>query len=100
VERKEKAAGKKKPSTTVNIAFTEADALLKDIKTPDGILTKATEFKELAAQGDKWESPVFKIGSAAPSTGLPRLAPITRKRRGTAPEAGGPSEPNRAGGSQ
>src|SRR5436190_2193127 len=98
VERKEKVASKAKPETAINFAFTEADAHFKDIKMPDGILTKATEFKELAAQGDKWESPVFKIGSTAPSTGLPRLAPITRKRQGTATEAGESGEPNQGGG--
>jgi hypothetical protein len=87
VERREKATGKQKPVTKVNVAITEADALLKDVKLPEGISTKATEFKNLAAQGDKWESPVFTIGSAPPSMDLPKLPPITRKRHGTAAEA-------------
>jgi len=96
VERKEKAASKQKRVTTINFAFTDADAILKDIKLPEGISKKATEFKDLAAQGDKWESPVFEIGSASPSMDLPSLAPITRKRHGITAEAGGSKEVDQA----
>lgn len=63
----------------VNMAMTQHDSIFKDIKLPGGISTKATEFKELAAKGDKWESPVFGIGSASESTDIPELPPVTRK---------------------
>lgn len=66
-------------SVPVNMAVTQHDSIFKDLKLPGGISTKATEFKELAAKGDKWESPVFGIGSAAESTHLPALSPVTRK---------------------
>ena len=62
-----------------NIAMTQHDSIFKDIKLPGGISTKATEYKELAARGDKWESPVFSIGTAAPTTDLPRAPPVNRK---------------------
>jgi Family of unknown function (DUF5923)/Protein of unknown function (DUF4449) len=64
---------------SVNMAVTQHDSIFKNIKLPGGISTKATEFKDLAAKGDKWESPVFTIGSASESTDIPKLAPVTRK---------------------
>lgn len=67
-----------------NIAMTQHDSMFKDIKLPGGISTKATEYKDLAAKGDKWESPVFSIGSAKETTSLPRANPITRKPHNTA----------------
>ena len=66
------------------MAVTKHDSVFKDISLPGGISTKATEFKELAAKGDKWESPVFSIGSAKESTDIPKLAPVTRKPHRTA----------------
>jgi hypothetical protein len=66
------------------VAVTKHDSIFKDISLPGGISTKATEFKELAAKGDKWESPVFSIGSAPESTDIPKLPPITRKPHRTA----------------
>lgn len=48
----------------VNYAMTQEDSMFKDIKLPGGISSKATEYKELARKGEKWESPVFSIGSA------------------------------------
>lgn len=63
----------------VNMAVTQHDSIFKDIKLPGGISTKATQFKDLAAQGDKWESPVFGIGSAKESTDIPKLPAVTRK---------------------
>ena len=65
--------------TQTNIAVTQHDSIFKNISLPGGISTKATEFKEAAQQGDKWESPVFGLGSAAESTNIPKAAPITRK---------------------
>lgn len=68
-----------------NVAVTQHDSIFPDIKLPGGISTKATEYKNLAAKGDKWESPIFGIGSASESTGLPKLQPVTRKPHQTAP---------------
>ena len=66
----------------VNMALTQHDSIFQNIKLPGGISTKATEFKELAAKGDKWESPVFGIGSAAATSNLPRVTPVSRKHQG------------------
>ena len=66
-------------NTKVNMAITQQDSIFKNIALPGGISTKATEFKELAAKGDRWESPVFSIGSAQESSDIPKLTPVTRK---------------------
>lgn len=66
------------------MAVTQHDSIFPDISLPGGISSKATEFKEIAAKGEKWESPVFGIGSASPSTDIPDLAPVTRKPHNTA----------------
>lgn len=66
------------------MAVTKQDSVFKNISLPGGISTKATEFKDLAAKGDKWESPVFSIGSVKESTDIPKLPPITRKPHRTA----------------
>lgn len=63
----------------VNMAVTQYESIFPHINLPGGISTKATEFKDLAAKGDKWESPVFGIGSAKESTDLPKTSPVTRK---------------------
>lgn len=63
----------------LNIAMTQHDSIFKDIKLPGGISTKATHYKEMARQGDQWESPVFGIGSARETTDLPRVTPVSRK---------------------
>nr|POF01666.1 uncharacterized protein c32a11.02c [Quercus suber] len=65
----------------VNVAITQHDSMFKNIQLPGGISTKATEYKELAAKGDRWESPVFSIGSAKESASLPRVSNPTRKSR-------------------
>jgi len=83
-ENKEKAK-EKSADKTVNIALTKEDSIFKNISLPGGISTKATEYKELARKGDKWESPVFSIGSAKPTSGLPRMTEVTRKPHHTAP---------------
>jgi len=72
----------------VNVAVTQHDSIFKDIKLPGGISTKATEYKELAAKGDKWESPVFGIGSARESTNIGKVAPISRKPHGASSGSG------------
>ncbi|KAI4173919.1 MAG: hypothetical protein LQ343_002687 [Gyalolechia ehrenbergii] len=74
-EKAEATAADKK----ANVAMTQHDSIFQDIKLPGGISTKATEYKNLAAKGDKWESPVFSIGSAPESTNLPKASPVTRK---------------------
>ena len=61
------------------MAVTQHDSIFKSIQLPGGISTKATEFKDLAAKGERWESPVFGIGSAKESTDLPKLPSVTRK---------------------
>ena len=63
----------------VNYAVTKEDSIFPNIHLPGGISSKATEYKELARKGDKWESPVFSIGSAARSRDLPRAPCVTRK---------------------
>jgi hypothetical protein len=82
-EKKEKAA-EATADKKANVAVTQHDSIFPDIKLPGGISSKATEYKNLAAKGDKWESPIFSIGSASESTGLPKLQPITRKPHQTA----------------
>jgi hypothetical protein len=69
---------------TVNVAMTQHDSIFKNIQLPGGISTKATEYKDLAAKGDKWESPVFSIGSASETSNLPRIQDPTRKPHQTA----------------
>ena len=66
-------------NTKVNVAMTQQDSIFKDVKLPGGISSKATDYKSLAAEGDKWESPVFSIGTAAESTNIPRIADPSRK---------------------
>ena len=65
-----------------NVAVTQHDSIFKNIQLPGGISTKATEYKELAAKGDKWESPIFSIGSARETSSLPQIAKVTRKPHG------------------
>ncbi|KAF1971070.1 hypothetical protein BU23DRAFT_648497 [Bimuria novae-zelandiae CBS 107.79] len=68
--------------THVNIAVTKHDSIFQNISLPGGISTKATEYKELAAKGDKWESPVFSIGSAKETSSLPKIPSVQRKPHG------------------
>jgi Family of unknown function (DUF5923)/Protein of unknown function (DUF4449) len=82
--RSQMLAGKQKSQEVaadkkVNVAMTQHDSIFKDIKLEKGISTKATEYKELAAKGDKWESPIFGFGSAAESTNIPSAPTISRK---------------------
>ncbi|KAI1636287.1 hypothetical protein F4809DRAFT_392866 [Biscogniauxia mediterranea] len=76
--------GKKKTEAVasdkkVNMAVTKDESIFPNIDLPGGISSKATEYKELAAKGDKWESPVFSIGTAAKSSKLPAAPQVTRK---------------------
>ncbi|TQN70527.1 hypothetical protein CSHISOI_05074 [Colletotrichum shisoi] len=66
----------------VNYAITKEDSIFPDISLPGGISSKATEYKELARKGDRWESPVFSIGKASKSTDIPDAPRIERKKHG------------------
>ncbi|KAK6086403.1 hypothetical protein SCUP234_02616 [Seiridium cupressi] len=68
----------------VNMAVTKEDSIFPNIKLPGGISSKATEYKELARKGEKWESPVFSIGTASKSSDLPKAPVVTRKPHSTA----------------
>ena len=82
--QKKKKAEAASAEKKANIALTQHDSIFPDIKLPGGISTKATEYKNLAAKGDKWESPVFGIGSASETTNLPKLPAVSRKSHSTA----------------
>lgn len=82
-QKKEKLQERAK-DTHVNMAVTQHDSMFKNISLPGGISTKATEYKELAAKGEKWESPVFSIGSAKETSSLPKIPSVQRKPHGRA----------------
>lgn len=63
----------------VNVAMTQEDSIFPNIKLPGGISSKATEYKELARKGERWESPVFSIGKANKSTDIPEAPKVQRK---------------------
>jgi hypothetical protein len=83
-KQKKEHLKEKTKDTQVNVAVTQHDSIFKNISLPGGISSKATEYKELAAKGDKWESPIFSIGSAKETTSLPKAASVTRKPHGRA----------------
>lgn len=62
-----------------NMAMTQHDSIFSNIKLPGGISSNATEYKELALKGDKWESPVFSLGDASESSDIPSAGNVTRK---------------------
>lgn len=68
-----------KRDTKVQTTTTLSGSLFPDIKLPGGITTKASEYEELAKKGERWESPIFSIGSASESTDIPKPDAITRK---------------------
>jgi hypothetical protein len=72
----QKAEGKK-----FNLAMTKRDSIFPSIDLPSGISTKATEFKDLADKGDRWQSPVFSIGSAKESSSIPSAPNVVRKHQ-------------------
>ncbi|KAF3197922.1 hypothetical protein TWF679_002478 [Orbilia oligospora] len=81
-QKKEKAqeiAADKK----ANIAITQEDSMFKDIKLPSGTSTAATKYKNMARDGERWESPVFSIGTAKESKNIPKPVDVTRKPHGT-----------------
>lgn len=90
-KQKAEKAKAKVDETKVNVAVTQHDSIFKNISLPGGISTKATEYKELAAKGDKWESPIFSIGSAKETSSLPPVGKVTRKPHGRQGGYGGPT---------
>lgn len=87
--QKQVLQGKKKAEDVaadkkVNMAVTQEDSIFPNIKLPGGISSKATEYKELARKGERWESPVFSIGAASKSTDIPSAPTVTRKPHRTA----------------
>jgi len=66
-----------------NIAMTQEDSIFQNIKLPSGTSTAATKYKNMAREGERWESPVFSIGSAKETSSLPKPADVTRKPHGT-----------------
>lgn len=83
-EKKKQAEAIAQRGTKVQMAMTHDDAMFKDIKLPGGVTTKATEYKELSAKGDRWQSPVFDWGAASPTSNLPKPDDVTRKPHTTA----------------
>jgi len=82
-QKKEKLQERAK-DTHVNMAVTQHDSMFKNIALPGGISTKATEYKDLAEKGEKWESPVFSIGSGKETSSLPKVPSVQRKPHGRA----------------
>ncbi|KAH4049014.1 hypothetical protein HBH49_154290 [Parastagonospora nodorum] len=68
-KQKKEQLKEKTKDTQVNMAVTQHDSIFKNISLPGGISSKATEYKELAAKGDKWESPIFDNAFSSTSTG-------------------------------
>jgi len=66
-----------------NLAMTNEDSIFKDIKLPGGTSTAATKYKNMAREGERWESPVFSLGTAKETSNLPKPADITRKPHGS-----------------
>lgn len=79
--KKKEQAQKVASNKELKMAVTKEDSLdkFKNISLPGGISTKATSYKEMARRGDRWQSDVFSLGSAAESRNLPRPQGITRK---------------------
>ncbi|KAH8704121.1 hypothetical protein BGW36DRAFT_287197 [Talaromyces proteolyticus] len=83
-EKKKQAEAIAQRDTAVQMSMTHQDALFKEIKLPGDITNKATEYKEQSTKGERWQSPIFDWGNAAPSKNLPKTADITRKPHTTA----------------
>jgi hypothetical protein len=78
-----------KRDTKVQTVMTLHDSIFPKIELPGGISSKATEYAELAAKGERWESPIFSIGNASESTGIPSAGPITKKPHGASTTGAG-----------
>lgn len=86
-----------KRDTKVQTVMTMKDSIFPDIKLPGGISTKATEYADLAAKGERWESPIFSIGDASESTDIPSQGPVNRKTHTTADGVAGSAAGTAAG---
>ncbi|KAM3508852.1 hypothetical protein MY11210_006563 [Beauveria gryllotalpidicola] len=82
--KKDKSDDNKK----INITMTDDESIFPGLKLPGGVSSKATEYKQLALKGEKWESPVFCIGNASKSRDIPAAPQIVNKTRGAAAGAG------------
>jgi len=94
--QKQLLQGKKKATEAVadkkvNYAITKEDSIFPNIHLPGGISSKATEYKELARKGEKWESPVFSIGSAKKSSDIPPAPKVSRKPHTISVTSNGPN---------
>ncbi|KAI5781424.1 hypothetical protein EDC01DRAFT_665671 [Geopyxis carbonaria] len=78
LSRKKKAEDKV-ADKKVNMAMTKQDSIFSDISLPGGISTKATTYKQQAAEGDRWHNDVFSLGSASPTASLAPAPEVTRK---------------------
>jgi len=90
MQEKKAAIKAKTEESKFNMAMTKQDSIFPNIALTSGISTKATEYKELAAKGERWESPVFSIGSAGESKNIPSAPKVTRKNLGR-PAGAGPA---------
>lgn len=77
-QQKTEQAKEKAANTQTNIAITQYDSIFKNISLPGGFSTQATKYKDMAKQGEKWQSPVFSLGNAAGSGNIPTTS-ISRK---------------------
>ncbi|KAJ6029300.1 hypothetical protein N7444_012287 [Penicillium canescens] len=84
-----KAEDVAKRDTKVQTVMTLHDSIFPKIELPGGISSKATEYAELAAKGERWESPIFSIGDASESTDIPSAGPITNKPHGASTTGAG-----------
>lgn len=64
----------------VNMAMTKQDSIFPNIHLQGGISSKATEYKNMAMEGQEWRSPIFKLGSASTSSNIPEATKITQKQ--------------------
>ncbi|PKX92530.1 uncharacterized protein P174DRAFT_421582 [Aspergillus novofumigatus IBT 16806] len=83
-EKKQKAQAIAQRDTKIQTVTTLHDSMFPDIKLPGAVSNKATEYTDLARKGERWESPIFSIGSASESKDIPKLASIQRKPHRTA----------------
>ncbi|BDD58509.1 hypothetical protein MPDQ_002562 [Monascus purpureus] len=84
-ERAKQEEGKSQaPEREVNVTATDEHLIFPDIKLPHSLAEPATHYRELATQGERWESPIFDISQAPQSTDIPRASSVTRKSHETA----------------
>lgn len=84
-----KVEGVVQRDTKVQTVMTLHDSIFPDIELPGGVSSKATEYANLAAKGERWESPIFSIGDAPESTGIPSAGRITNKPHGASTSGAG-----------